>query len=319
MSKRYDLIDLRLFVAVADAGNVSRGGAACFLAPSSASLRIKQLEQTLGTQLFKREARGISLTSAGEVMVQHARRCLAELEQMHADLAPYASGIKAHVTLFASTTAIESFLPHDLQAFLRDYPEIRIDMSERISQETLVAVATGQADVGIVTWAGSHAGLDFRPYRQSALLAVMPETDGPAGGHAIDFSNLLDYPFVCPHSGSAIYTFMVSRANRLGRRLDVRIQVTSFASMLSMIRAGVGVGLVPQPVLQLLNCEGVRILPLSDDWATRPLRVCTRGNEPPTAYVRTLLDYLNTARMQPFDPMKIRELHAGRHEPIEKS
>ena len=105
----YSLVDIKLFVAVADAGNVTRGAATCFLAPSSASLRIKQLEESLGTQLFNRQARGVSLTRAGQVMLEHCRRCLAELEQMHADLAPYADGVRTQVTLFANSTAIASF------------------------------------------------------------------------------------------------------------------------------------------------------------------------------------------------------------------
>ena len=301
---RYDLIDLRLFVAIADAGNISRGGAACFLAPSSASLRIKQLEETLGTQLFRREARGVSLTSAGQVMLQHCRACLAELEQMHADLAPYAKGIKAHVALFANTTPVESFLPHDLQSFLRDYPEVRIVMSERLSHETLAAVAAGQADVGIVTWDGQHPELDFMPYRDNELMAVLPETDALAGRGQVSFSDCLERPFICSQNGSAIYTFIVNKATSLGRQLDVRIQVASFASMLSMIRAGVGVGLMPRPVLQLLNCDGVRIVPVSDDWARRPLRICTRRHSTPSPYVRALLDCLDAARRTPFNPMK---------------
>ena len=78
---RYSLVDLKLVVAVADAGNVSRGAAICFLAPSSASLRIRQLEESLGTPLFRRGARGVTLTRAGSVMLDHCRRCLAELEQ----------------------------------------------------------------------------------------------------------------------------------------------------------------------------------------------------------------------------------------------
>src|SRR3569623_1942755 len=49
---RYNLTDLRLLVAIADAGNVSRGAAACFLAPSSASLRVKHLEEAMGVDLF---------------------------------------------------------------------------------------------------------------------------------------------------------------------------------------------------------------------------------------------------------------------------
>ncbi len=283
---RYDLIDLKLFIAIADAGNISRGGAACFLAPSSASLRMKQLEESLGAQLFKREARGVVLTRAGQVMLEHSRRCLAELEQMHADLAPYALGIKAHVTLFASSTAIESYLPNDMQAFLHDYPEVRIVMAERLSHETLAAVATGQADIGIVTWDGEHPELEFLPYRQNELMAVVPETDSLTSGESTSFADCLDRPFVCLQGGSAIYAFIVNKATALGRHIDIRIQVASFASMLSLIRAGVGVGLMPRPVLQLLNCDGVRILPLRDDWAVRPLRICKRRDDQHRLYWR---------------------------------
>ena len=66
---RYDLVDLKLFVAVADAGNVSRGAAASFLAPSSASLRIKQLEERLGVKLLVRTTRRITLTHEGSAFL----------------------------------------------------------------------------------------------------------------------------------------------------------------------------------------------------------------------------------------------------------
>ena len=127
---RYDLVDLKLFVAVADAGNISRGAAACHLAPSSASLRIKQLEDTLGTRLFSRHAHGVELTRAGHVMIEHCRRSLAELEQMHADLAPYARGVKSQVTLFANSTAIASYLPDDLAAYFARFPGVRVALEE---------------------------------------------------------------------------------------------------------------------------------------------------------------------------------------------
>ncbi|HEX7386676.1 MAG TPA: LysR family transcriptional regulator [Castellaniella sp.] len=298
----YDLVDLRLFVAVADEGNISRGGAACFLAPSSASLRIKNLEATLGTSLFQRGARGVSLTEAGETMLRRCRACLAELEQMHADLAPYAKGIKAHVALSASSTAIGSFLPNDLQLFLRDYPEVRVAMSERLSHETLAAVASGQADVGIVTWDGHHPDLDFIPYRTNELTAVLPAGDAWATRSALSFTECLERPFVCPQSSSAIYTFIVNKAAALGQRLDVRIQVTSFGAMISMIRAGAGIGILPRPVLQLFNCDDVHILPLTDEWATRPLRICVHKRTTLSPYVQALVACLQAARETPFDP-----------------
>ncbi|UUZ66155.1 LysR substrate-binding domain-containing protein (plasmid) [Polaromonas sp. P1-6] len=237
---RYSLVDIKLFVAVADAGNVSRGAATCFLAPSSASLRIKQLEETLGTQLFKREARGVSLTRAGQVMLEHCRRCLAELEQMHANLAPYAHGVKTQVTLFANSTAIASFLPGDLQVFLRAYPDVRVSLEERLSHDIVSAVAEGRADIGVVTWDDEHPQLIFHPYREDELVVVTPMASKVGKNGTTSFTSCLTQPFISLRSGTAIHTFLVGKAASMGHQLDVRIQVAGFSAVVALVQSGSG-------------------------------------------------------------------------------
>ena len=97
----YDLTDLKLFVAVAEAGNLSRGAERAHLAVSSASHRITRLESTIGARLFERKSRGVELTRPGEFMLAGARDVLARLEQLH---------------------AINIFLPRDLPDFLSANP-----------------------------------------------------------------------------------------------------------------------------------------------------------------------------------------------------
>ena len=110
----YDLTDLRVFIAVADEGNLSRGAQRCHLAPSSVSLRLNGLEEVVGAALFTRDSRGVALTRAGRVMLEHAQRCMAQLEQMHADLLPFAQGLTGHLTFYANNNAISAHLPADL-------------------------------------------------------------------------------------------------------------------------------------------------------------------------------------------------------------
>lgn len=95
----YDLPDLRLVAAIADSGALTRAAERVHLAPSSASHRLTQLEASLGVALFERHARGLTPTAAGESLLRHARQVFAQLEQMHADLAPYASGLNTQVTV----------------------------------------------------------------------------------------------------------------------------------------------------------------------------------------------------------------------------
>jgi DNA-binding transcriptional LysR family regulator len=125
---KYDLTDLRLFVAVAEERNLTRGAQRVHLAPSSASNRIRLLEDSIGVSLFKRQARGVALTDAGDALLRHSRRILAQLEQMHADLMPFAQGIRGHVSMWANTHATHTYLPKDLSVFLSQNPQLSITL-----------------------------------------------------------------------------------------------------------------------------------------------------------------------------------------------
>ena len=281
---RYDLADLRLVAAIADSGSLTRAAEQVHLAPSSASHRLTQLEAALGVPLFSRHARGLTPTAAGESLLRHARQVFAQLEQMHADLAPYASGLNSQVTIFANTNAINCFLPEDLGDFLHQHPRLRISLEEQPSPAIIQAVAAGQVDIGVVAAEGNLAGLETRPYRRDRLVLMVPPDHRLAGQPATAFADVLGEPFVCLHAGSAIHTFMMNHAARLGSRLDVRIQVRSFNAVCRMVAAGVGIGMVPRSAATMeamagARGDGVITVEISDDWAPRDLQLCVRSRE----------------------------------------
>src|SRR5476651_2571876 len=94
---RFDLVDLQLFIAVADARSITQGALLAHLALASASARIKGLEAALGVTLLKRGRRGVEPTAAGENLLGHARIVMHNVDAMRGDLAAYASGAKASV------------------------------------------------------------------------------------------------------------------------------------------------------------------------------------------------------------------------------
>ena len=280
----YDLPDLRLVAAIADTGSLTRGASRIHLAPSSASHRLTQFEAALGTPLFFRHARGLKPTPAGESLLRHARQVFAQLEQMHADLAPYASGLNSQVTVFANTNAINCFLPEDLGDFLREHPRVRVSLEEQPSPAIVQAVAAGQVDIGVVAAESGPGSLETRPYRQDRLVLVVPAGHALAGQAAASFVEVLGEPFVCLHAGSAIHTFMMNHAARLGSRLDVRIQVRSFSAVCRMVAAGVGIGMVPRSSVAAPRVhfspaavDAVKLVDITDPWAPRDLRRSPRS------------------------------------------
>ncbi|MCO4891296.1 LysR family transcriptional regulator [Cupriavidus sp. WGtm5] len=287
------IMDLKLVVAIADAGNMTKGGAACFLAPSTASLRVKHLEQVIGTKLFKREARGVSPTRAGQIMVDHCRRCLGELEEMHVSLVPFSEDVHAQVAIYANSSAIASFLPGDLQGFLKAHPKARITLEEHVSRDILVAVVEGRADIGILTQAEPHPDLVYFPYREDEIVLLQASSEPWEEREPVSFLECLRFPFVSQQNGSAIHSFLLAKASELGKRVDVRIQVAGFAAVASMVRSGAGVAIVPRSALATVNCEGLRVVVLRDSWAKRTLNLCARKDVlGPRSYVSALLNLL---------------------------
>src|SRR6201982_2145202 len=127
---RFDLVDLQLFIAVADQRSITRGAERSNLALASASARIKGLEDALGVALLKRGRRGVELTAAGESLLDHARLVIHQVEAMRGDLARFASGVRASVHLLANTSGISEHLPRALAVFLRENPDINVDVEE---------------------------------------------------------------------------------------------------------------------------------------------------------------------------------------------
>lgn len=286
----YDLPDLRLVAAIADCGSLTRAAERIHLAPSSASHRLTQFEAALGTPLFVRHARGLRPTAAGESLLRHARQVFAQLEQMHADLAPYASGLNSQVTVFANTNAINCFLPEDLGDFLREHPRIRVSLEEQPSPAIIQSVAAGQVEIGVVAADSSLSGLETQAYRHDRLVLIVPDYHPLATREALDFSEALDQPFVCLHAGSAIHTFMMNAAAQLGARLDVRIQVRSFNAVCRMVAAGVGIGMVPNS--SNVAVDGLKAIKINDAWAPRNLQLCVRSRTALSPAAAALFDHL---------------------------
>src|SRR5215831_1476171 len=184
---RFDLVDLQLFIAVADGRSITRGADRAHLALASASARIKGLEEAFGVALFKRGRRGVELTAAGESLLDHARLVIHNVETMRGDLARFASGMRASVLLLANTSGLSEHLPRSLASFLREQPDINVDVEERESTDIASAIATGAADLG---FAAEHALPDHveRFTFSEDRLTLVTATKGMfAGRRQIDF------------------------------------------------------------------------------------------------------------------------------------
>src|SRR5664279_288973 len=225
---RFDLVDLQLFIAIADARSITAGALRAHLALASASARIKGLELALGTSLLKRGRRGVELTAAGESLLDHARIIIHNVDVMRGDLAAYASGAKASVLLLANTSGLSEHLPTALAAFLRQHPDVNVDVEERESIDIAAAIATGAADLG---FAAEHAlpdNVERFLFSEDRLTLVAARRGTLARRRHVDFAELAEQDFVGLTSTTALQIHIARHAARLGMRLRFRARFRDF-------------------------------------------------------------------------------------------
>lgn len=298
--RRIDLTSLQLFVAVCELGSIGRASEREFIAASAISKRLADLEEALGTALLYRHTRGVDLTPAGENLLHHARSVLFSLEKMQGELSEYADGVRGHVRMHASISAIVQFLPEDLGVFSRRHPQVKIDLEEHLSKEVIRAVQEGASDVGICNVSAlSESGgvLQTRPYREDHLTLIVPSGHPLAERNAVDFMETLDFDHVGLHAHSSLNLAMHQAAGDAGRSIRLRIRVTSLDAVCRMIENGLGIGVMPERAFSLIHGAGdLRSVPLTNEWATRKISMVARDFDSLPLTARMLVEHLSEGR-----------------------
>ena len=266
---RFDLIDLRLFLAVVDAGSITHGAAEAHLSLPAASERLRDMEALGGVKLLDRGRRGTVPTEAGEALAHHARLILRQMARMEGELGEHATGLRATIRLLASTAAITEFLPDRLGPWLAAHPRIDIDLRERQSAEIVKAVAGGLAEVGIISNAADPGGLELRLFAADRLVVVAPHGHPLAARRQVGFGEVLRHALV-GLAGGALQDHLDGHAAQLGRKPKARVRVRTFEGICALVAQGVGLGVVPETAAR--RCQQtwpLQLIRLADPWAAR--------------------------------------------------
>ncbi|MCQ9329488.1 LysR substrate-binding domain-containing protein [Pelistega suis] len=283
MAVRFDLNDMQLMVNISQAKSLTKAAERSFLSLPAASNRIKNLEGNLGTSLLYRSSQGVTLTPAGEVFVKHATTVLSQLEHLHSDIGEFAAGIKGKLRVLVNTTAMSEFMPSILSRYLQAYPDISIELRERLSYKIVQAIGEGSADIGVVagidlaTLDTSVNELEFIPYRKDNLVLITPQSHALAQTQEVAFADTLGFDYVGLSEWSAIHHFLRQAASKLGIPLKFRVEVGGFEGICRMVAANVGIAVIPETVARRqMIYNDIKVIRLKDEWATRQLHICFR-------------------------------------------
>ena len=283
---RIDFVTLKLFCAIAQSGSITKGASECHLALSAASRRISELEETVGLMLLDRSAKGVTLTPAGHAVMQHALRLFQGFEQFSNELNEFAKGSKGHVRLWANMSSLTEFLPSALASFLKEHPEIQVEVEEQLSGDIVKALLDGIADIGVFAEGTPISGLNTQVIGHDELVIVCSQDHAIQSRKSISFEECLEFDFVGLNRGSSLLELTSRHAERLNKHMRLRIQVRSYDAMCQMIAVNLGIGVLPyQACAPQIKALGLKVIRLEDAWAKRNLLLAIKqdGRQSPAS------------------------------------
>jgi DNA-binding transcriptional LysR family regulator len=293
---RFDLVDLQLFIAVAETHSITNGALKVHLALASASARIKGLEQALGVPLLTRGRRGVELTPAGESLLDHARVVIHNVEAMRGDLADFARGVRATVRFLANTSGLSEYLPKVLAAFLSQHSNISIDVEERESADIARAILSGGADLGLAAEHALPDNIERLPFSEDRLVLVTARGGELANRRLVDFAEVVERDFVGLITSSALHAHISGHAARLGARLRFRARLNNFDAIGQMVAAGIGVAVMPEVAARrCARSMKINVVRIRDPWANRRLAICARSFKSLPRPAKQLAEHLRNA------------------------
>jgi len=296
----FDFTDLRLFVAVADAGSITAGANAAALSLAAASARLRQLEDQAGVRLFDRGRRGVALTAAGRALLRHARRLLADAARLRGELGEYASGQRATVRLLANTAALNEWLPERVADFLSAHPTLDLALVESGSVEAADAVREQAADLALVAEHASRADLQAWPCGEDRLALVCATGHRLSRRRGVRMAELFEESFIGLAGDGALQRHLLAHAAEAGGRLHVRAHVPGMELVCRMVAQGAGVAIVSESAaLRSTVAERLAVLRLREPWAHRDLWLVARDFQALPRPTRQLADWLRPSPPSP--------------------
>lgn len=285
---------LEFFVAVAEELSFTRAAQRLYAVQSTVSAAVKALETDLGTTLFDRSTRRVTLSPAGTAFLPEAKAALEAVDRAMTVAQEASAGLRGSIRVGTMTNITVIDLPGLLGSFHRHYPLVDIHVTVSATGSTGMAadVRSGRLDLALLGLPEADlAGLTLRPLASWPFTVMVPSNHPLAGRDSVSLAELAHESFVDTPPGFGNRVAIDRAYTSLGMPRRVGVEVADMAAVPAYVRAGLGVAVVPDPGMPV--GEGVARMALADDMTWRMTLVTAAGKRPSRA-LRTLLDLITT-------------------------
>ena len=232
---------LRVFAEVARKLSFVRAAEALHLTPPAVTMQVKELENSVELQLFDRQGRVISLTTAGEYFLVYARRLLATLKDAEDAMARF-KRVETGVLNIGLVSTAKYFVPRLLARFREDHPGVEVRLQVTGNREQLIALLqAGEADLAVMGRPPKEMAMRAEPFAAHPLVFVCPPGHPLLAQGQVAASALEGYPFIVREPGSGTRHAMEEflREQRVSPRITM--EMSSNETIKQAVMAGMGI------------------------------------------------------------------------------
>lgn len=292
-STRLNLDQLATFALVVRLGSFSAAAEQLDLTQPAVSLQIRQLEKYFQLKLLERIGKKMKPTSAGNTLLQHLPQIEESIELALQGMAHHAQGVSGSVTLGSGATACIHLLPTLLGQLKQDWPELEVSVRIGNTDEMVKGVAENRLDLALVTLPAAGKNLAITPLfeEQFLLIAAAP---GSERLNNMTPAKLVEIPLVLFERGSSTRLLIDNWFQLQGLKPRPVMELGSIEAIKQMVRAGLGVSIVPQLAMQDATEEmGLVMQPLMPP-LERQLALVLRQDKPLNKGLKKVVDSLMT-------------------------
>jgi DNA-binding transcriptional LysR family regulator len=281
---------LRAFVALADEKHFTRAAQRCHLTQPAFSALIRSLEDNAGVRLFDRSTRHVELTAEGRVLDATARRLLADMDLAMGDLRDLADRRRGRVSLAALPSLAAGWLPDLLARFRQGHPGIVLDLRDALLDPCLDMVQSGVVDFAVASRRPDMTDLDSEFLHADRYFLVCRADHPLARQSRVRLRDVLRHPVIQLARGSSVRKHL---DEALGADAPLPVfEVEHLATVTGLVRAGLGVSVVPAMTLFHFRSDDLRVVPLAGRALTRPLYLVRRKGRSLSVAAQALAELL---------------------------
>lgn len=252
------------FLAVADAGSFTLAAERLKIAQPGLSQAVRELETELGLRLFDRTTRRVELTVAGREFREATARVVGDLDFAIRNARDVASRRRGRIVVAAPPLLAANVLPSAIQDFAKAYPDIAVGLVDAPTLSIVDTVRSGGADCGVGTFAAGENGIERVSLMRDRLQLFCRDDSPFARLRAVRWADLAGQPIIALTRDSAIRRLMEIGFESAELQLAPAYEVHQIATVLGMVKAGLGIGVLPTYARSGMMAEEIVARPLTD-------------------------------------------------------